>query len=186
MNASLLAPLALAVVGGLAATLATQDAPATPKADPARQFDFWIGDWECYGKNGQLAGTNEITLGHGGRVLQEHWKGTGGGTGTSLNMYSPAHGTWHQTWCDASGMLLQLDGGLTEAGAMRLEGTTPKQGGGEVLHRVEWTPKGEYVQQTWTMTADEGETWKTLADLEYRPAKDESDGAAEGGEGGGE
>ncbi len=172
MNATFLASLALAVVGGLTFTLAQQEVPAEPKPDPARQFDFWVGSWECYGRNGQLSGTNEITLGYGGRVLQEHWQGASGGGGTSLNMYSAAHGAWHQTWCDDSGMLLQLDGGLTEAGAMRLEGKLPVRGGGEALHRVEWTPKGDNVRQTWTTTADGGTTWKTLADLEYRPAKE--------------
>jgi len=171
MNATFLASLALAVVGGLTFTLAQQEAPTTPKADPARQFDFWVGSWECYGRNGQLSGTNEVTLGYGGRVLQEHWQGSSGGGGTSLNMYSAAHGVWHQTWCDDSGMLLRLDGGLTEKGVMRLEGKMPIRGGGEALHRVEWTPKGETVQQTWTTTADEGKTWKTLADLEYRPVQ---------------
>lgn len=176
MNASLLASLALAIVGGLTFTLAQQDAPATPKADPARQFDFWVGDWECYGRDGTLAGTNEVTLGYKDRVLQEHWEGASGSRGTSLNMYNPSRGAWHQTWCDDNGTLLLLDGGLDDEGAMVLEGRGPKRPGGAVLHRVVWTPKGDNVQQTWTMTADGGKTWKTLADLEYRPAKDAAEG----------
>lgn len=33
------------------------------------------------------------------------------------------------------------------------------------------------------MTADEGKTWKTLADLEYRPAKEAPSGEADKTEG---
>lgn len=148
MNTSFLPSLALAAIGGLSFSLAPQEAARVPKADLARQFDFWVGSWECYGQSGLLAGTNEVTLGYGGRALQEHWQGASGGGGTSLNMYNPARRVWHQTWCDDSGTLLLLDGGLTEKGAMRLEGSGPKRPGGAVLHRVVWTPKGENVQQT--------------------------------------
>ena len=42
----------------------------TPCASPEyHQFDFWIGDWEVRGKNGQILGHNHISKRHGGCVV---------------------------------------------------------------------------------------------------------------------
>ncbi len=142
---------------------------ATVELPPeAHQFDFWVGDWECRTPDGTLGGTNRITLECAGRVLQEHWEDTTGGVGTSLNMYDPVTGKWHQTWVDQSGTLLQLDGGLNAAGSMVMEGTRPRRdGNGDVQHRITWTPADGTVHQVWTYSIDAGTTWNTAADLVY-------------------
>ena len=102
----------------------TPPAPAPLRcSDPQyRQFDFWLGEWSVT-SSGAPAGTNVIRAIQGGCALQENWQGagTGGITGTSYNIYDRDSGQWHQTWVDASGTLLQLDGGLVD-GAMVLEG----------------------------------------------------------------
>lgn len=149
------------------------EAPAAEQQDPARDFDFWLGEWECFGRDGTLNGTNSITLEADGRVLQEHWVGTGGGSGTSLNALLNSTGQWHQTWIDSGGGILRLDGGLDEDGRMVLESTTPRRDGkGEVMNRVVWTPAGTgdevTVHQLWTWSIDAGTTWSTAADLIYR------------------
>lgn len=163
------AAAALVLSAGVAIGVGSTRQDTAPKADPYRAFDFWVGDWECFTTSGKLAGTNNITLGHGNKVLQEHWTDAGGGTGTSLNIYDKRTQRWHQTWVDASGTLLLLDGNLTDSGVMRMEGTMLGQGGKEALHRIEWTPEGKNVHQVWTSSLDEGKTWKTLADLTYKP-----------------
>jgi len=172
-------PIAAGCAGLLAlfSFLPSSVTPPQAAGDPHRQFDFWLGEWECFTQAGALAGTNRIELSCGGKVLEEHWKGTGGSVGTSLNIYDAQTRRWHQTWVDAGGTLLLLDGELQEDGAMLLEGTRPTPGGGEVLHRIVWMPEedGEVVRQTWTSSGDEGKTWRTLADLDYRrPAPEES------------
>lgn len=161
----------------LTACAATPDALDGSLVRPAegdpnvRAFDFWIGAWECYDPQGNLAGTNTVTLDWNERVLQEHWQGVQGGTGTSINMYDPTLGIWHQTWMGDGGYLLRLDGGLDDEGRMVLEGTRPLQtGDGEALHRIVWTPEGENVHQKWTYTTDGGATWGVAADLVYKPA----------------
>ena len=162
--------LALCLPLGLAAQ---QDAPAEPPAGPCdaaeyRQFDFWIGDWNVTAKD-QPAGTNSIHPVHGGCALQENWQGAGAGgiSGSSFNIFDRASGKWHQTWVDASGTLLQLDGGLV-GGSMVLAGSRPAATGGTALHRISWTPNEDgSVRQLWEASQDEGASWNVLFDGLY-------------------
>lgn len=147
-------------------------APGACSSAEYRQFDFWIGDWTVT-SNGQPAGTNSIHPIHGGCALQENWQGTGNGgiSGTSFNIYDVATGRWHQTWVDASGTLLQLDGGLVD-GAMVLSGERPSNSSsGMALHRISWTPNPDgSVRQLWEASQDGGATWSVLFDGLYQPA----------------
>jgi hypothetical protein len=161
---ALLMPVALA---------AQEDAPAAPSAGPCdapeyRQFDFWIGDWNVTAAE-QAAGTNSIQPVHGGCALQENWQGAGAGgiSGSSFNIFDKATGKWHQTWVDASGTLLQLDGGLVD-GSMVLSGQRPAQDGGTALHRISWTPNADgSVRQLWEASKDDGGSWSVLFDGLY-------------------
>lgn len=145
------------------------DTPGGPCDGPEyRQFDFWIGDWDVTAGE-QAAGTNSIRSLHGGCVLQENWQSAGpdGISGSSFNIYDRATGKWHQTWVDAGGTLLQLDGGLVE-GAMVLSGSRPAQGGGTALHRISWTPRPDgSVRQLWEVSQDHGVGWTVLFDGLY-------------------
>ena len=159
------------------ATIVAQEVeePATPPT-PLRcdttehhQFDFWMGDWKV-SANGLPAGTNSVRSIQGGCALQENWKGSGVGgiTGTSFNIYDRDRGLWHQTWVDASGTVLQLDGGLVD-GVMVLEGERPVPGSaGTSLHRIAWTPNPDgSVRQLWEASQDDGENWNVIFDGLY-------------------
>ena len=139
------------------------------EAPEHRQFDFWLGEWNV-SSNGQPAGTNSIRATLGGCVLQENWQGAGSGgiSGTSFNIYDRDRGLWHQTWVDANGTLLQLDGGLSD-GSMVLEGERPvPSGNGTVLHRISWTPQeDDSVRQLWEASQDSGESWNVIFDGLY-------------------
>ena len=41
------------------------------------QFDFWVGEWKVYDKNGQLAGTSKITEILDNCVILEEWTSSG-------------------------------------------------------------------------------------------------------------
>lgn len=159
------------------APLAAQEEP--PLAPPSqctspeyRQFDFWLGEWNVT-SNGAPAGTNSIVVIQGGCVLQENWQGAGPGgiTGSSFNLYDRERQAWHQTWVDASGTLLLLDGGLVD-GAMVLEGERPAPvGKGLVRHRIAWTPNDDgTVRQLWEASQDDGANWSVIFDGLYTPA----------------
>ena len=146
----------------------TPSPAASPCAAPeSHQFDFWIGSWEVRTPQGRVAGTNRIEPILGGCALQEHWKGARGMSGTSINMYDPATGKWHQTWMDDHGTLLLLDGAF-QGGKMILSGVTRSAGGASTQQRITWTPlQGGKVRQLWESSEDGGKTWSVVFDGEY-------------------
>ena len=159
------APLAFAQEAGAAAAAAPCAAPEH------RQFDFWLGDWDVTTPDGKPAGTNRITRPLGDCVLQEHWKGRGGSSGESYNIYDRSTGRWHQTWVDDRGTLLLLDGGL-EGGNMVLRGGKRRVQGRPQLDRITWRPVGaDEVHQVWEISTDQGKTWSVLFHGVYRRKK---------------
>lgn len=176
MRKSLIPAIVLALCAPLpiAADEADPPAPPAPGSGPCeapeyRQFDFWIGDWTVTSAD-ETAGINSVHAVQGGCALQENWRGTGEGGigGSSFNIYDKATGRWHQTWVDTNGGLLLLDGGMVE-GSMVMEGRRPaRDGGGEVIHRITWTPNEDgTVRQLWKASKDEGANWSVLFDGLY-------------------
>jgi hypothetical protein len=132
--------------------------------DPTRAFDFWIGEWEVHDPSGTHVGRSSITAPFGNGTLAEHWRGDSGAEGRSLNAWDPDRGCWHQTWMDAAGGVLLLDGDLRD-GAMVLEGITA-----DARHRITWRSEGAGVRQLWETTKDDGQSWETVFDGRYSPA----------------
>ena len=143
---------------------------AEPCAAPEyRQFDFWLGAWQVTAPDGTLAGRNRIEKILGGCALQEHWTSAGGG-GTSFNTFDARRGVWHQTWVDAGGTLLLLDGNLQADGRMVLRGEIVADGG-PVLQEIAWQPLDDgTVRQLWRSSDDQGKTWRVVFDGIYRRA----------------
>ena len=140
-------------------------------ASEHRQFDFWIGNWDVFTPNGKAAGTNLIEKVAGGCGLRENWRGAGGGTGTSLNFWSPEDRKWHQTWVGTGGSFLFLSGGLVD-GRMVLSGTTRDTSGAVQMERISWTPSPDStVRQQWDQSRDDGKTWTTAFLGIYRRKK---------------
>ena len=150
---------------------------ATLRVPEQRQFDFWLGDWEVSDPSGRVVGHNRIEAILGGKVIQEHWRGAKGSSGTSLNAYLPGRRAWHQTWVDDQGEVLELSGGLVGA-SMVLEGRTPT-GQGDRRERISWTPLPDgRVRQHWEQSLDGGRTWTTAFEGVYRRLETGVSGAA--------
>lgn len=142
--------------------------PAPCTAEEHRQFDFWIGEWDVFGPDGSVAGTNTIESILGGCVLTETWTGAAGGTGRSLNMFYKSDGKWHQTWVDGRGGRLDIAGKLVD-GKMTMWGEMPARDGGWVMHKITWHPlEGGDVRQHWQASRDGGTTWKDLFNGTYK------------------
>ena len=143
-------------------------APAC-QADEYRQFDFWIGSWEVMVAGDKKAGDNVIEAVNNGCALMESYVTEGGYRGHSFNIYDASRKVWHQTWVDNGGLLLTIEGGLSD-GSMVMTGTRPrKTPQGEVLDRISWTPLGDgSVQQVWEVSGDDGASWKPIFDGNYR------------------
>jgi len=138
-----------------------------------RQFDFWLGEWEVFGKAGKLVGRSRIEAILHGCVIAEHWSSGSGGSndGKSFNLYNGQTGRWEQFWVDAQGNRLLLSGGLV-GGRMVLAGEQAKPDAetGLVQHeRISWTPNADgSVRQLWESSKDAGKTWTIVFDGSYR------------------
>ena len=141
---------------------AAQQQQQSPCSTPEhRQFDFWIGDWEVYGPQGQRVGSNRIDKVLGGCALHESWRGSTGHRGSSYNFYDTGSGQWHQTWIDVAGSPLYINGGI-ENGSMRMVAANGTS-------RITWTPlESGHVRQHWEQSTDGGASWTTVFDGEYR------------------
>lgn len=114
-----------------------------------RDFDFWLGDWQVFTPDGKLAGNNRITVDFDQCVIREQYSTPRGYRGESLNIYNKSTSTWHQTWVDNTGLLLQLKGGI-EDGSMVLEGKVVNADESITVHRITWTANPDNtVRQLW-------------------------------------
>ena len=149
--------------------LSAQQGPPGCTTPSHRQFDFWVGSWSVTDSAGvTVYGTNDITSEEAGCLVHEHWAGSRGGTGQSLNYFDPRRQVWQQDWVGSGGENLHLIGHL-ENGAMVLEGEAPDATGAMAHHRAEWIPEPDgRVRQYWRSTTDGGHTWTIVFDGWYR------------------
>jgi hypothetical protein len=132
----------------------------------ARQFDFWVGDWEVFNPQGQKAGTNSVQLFSDGCGLLENWTGSLGGDGKSINFYDAGTQKWYQSWTGTGGGALRYEGNFA-GGAMRFEGETIASGK-KTLQKLTFFKLDENtVRQLFEASTDEGKTWTITYDLKY-------------------
>ena len=97
--------------------------PRTIELDPARQFDFWLGEWDCtwHADGLEHIGTNSVYADLGGMVLVENFDGRPSldYQGLSYSVYDRKAQCWKQTWVDSEGIYLDFSGRF-EDGAMEL------------------------------------------------------------------
>jgi hypothetical protein len=145
------------------------------RADPRyRQLDYWLGTWDVRPRGARLdtpASENVLSLEYDGCVVQEHWRGLGGVTGSSFNLYDATRDAWVQVWVDSSGGLHEYRGHLDADGHMRFEGETPGGPGQPKRVRTRLTIfhlGPDEVRQFSESSADGGQTWTVNYDLIYR------------------
>lgn len=143
------------------------DRTARPCAfdDKHKAFNFWLGEWDVYGnqeKTGPLFGKNRIEKQQNGCLMLEHWTGSSGSTGTSMNFYDGTKDKWVQHWVSAGGTVINIEGGL-EDGSMVLTGDIFYINNAENpvrAFRGTWTPVSEgVVRQFFEESIDNGESW---------------------------
>ena len=139
-----------------------------------RQFDFWIGDWEAYGLNGKKAGDSKIELILDSCIVLENWKSAGSNySGKSFNTFNSTTAQWQQTWVDNMGGTTEyLEGRFDNNRMMFL--TKPFSFSKDTMatRRLSFYKlSDDKVRQHGEITKDNGATWKTEYDLEYRRKK---------------
>lgn len=139
-----------------------------------RQFDFWIGEWEVFGKNGKKAGDSKIELILDSCIVLENWKSSGSVySGKSFNTYNANTRQWQQTWVDnVGGSTEYLEGGVS--GNKMVFKTRPftfSKDTMAVRRLTFYHLSDDKVRQQGEITKDNGLSWSTEYDLEYRRKK---------------
>ena len=138
----------------------------------ARQFDFWLGDWDVF-VQGRKVGENLIELDTQGCTLVESWKNNGGGKGKSLNVYNAATKQWQQFYVSGQGNVFLFEGNYRpKEKNMYFTAETLGSNGGKVLHIFEFFDlPDKTVQQRWKQSTDGGKTYTTVWDSIYKKKK---------------
>jgi predicted enzyme related to lactoylglutathione lyase len=133
------------------------------------QFDFWLGEWEVFNKQGIKVGENEIISMQDSCVLQENWKSVGN-TGTSYNYFDKSDSTWNQIYIDNVGTILNLKGKF-ENQKMVLESEKIKSLRADFYYfnRITWQQDSlGNVSQTWDIVDDKGNILQVAFDGIYK------------------
>lgn len=159
-----------------AAAKAKIQANARPcSVDPkARQFDFWIGEWDVQDTASKTpAGKSSIQLILGDCVIFENWTGLQGGNGKSFNVYNRDKGYWQQTWIDDKGGVTEFVEGTFKDGALQFVTRPQKVPAGDRMRRLTFFDQGSsQVRQFSEISTDAGKTWGPEYDLTYVRTQD--------------
>jgi hypothetical protein len=164
--------LFLSLVFFAATATARTQATVPCSANPVyRQFDFWIGEWEAFNVRGIKAGDSKIERMLDSCVILENWTSTQQGyKGKSYNTFNSTTGKWQQYWVDNTGGITEFFDGRFEDGKMIMQTYNLKQADGSYkITRMTFSKlSNDKVRQFGQSSVDEGKTWKTDFDLEYR------------------
>ena len=144
--------------------------PLTSRQDAARQFDFWLGEWDCtwYEDGLEHVGTNSVYADLGGAVLVENFDGRPSldFQGLSFSVYDRKGRCWKQTWVDSNGGYLDFEGGFAD-GVMELRRAGEHDDAG-ALFRMRWENiERDSFDWSWQRSEDGGENWHALWEIEY-------------------
>ena len=134
----------------------------------ARQFDFWLGDWDVFVK-GNKVGENLVKLDTQGCTLVENWKNNSGGLGKSLNVYNASIKKWQQFYVSGQGSVFEFAGNYKPSEKiMHFTAETIGPDGAKIMHIFEFhNLSDKTVRQWWQQSTDGGKTWKSVWDSIY-------------------
>ncbi len=136
------------------------------------QFDFWIGEWDVFDSLGNIVGKNKIEKIENGCILNEHWVGAKGSTGSSYNYFDKSDSTWNQLWIDNAGNNLKLKGRLISQDVMQLESMLQEGKQGKYRNRIRWiNNKDQSVTQIWEVLNERGKAVRLIFKGIYKPKK---------------
>jgi hypothetical protein len=143
-----------------------------------RQLDFWVGNWEAFGPKGRKGGDSKISIILDSCIILEEWTATGSVNGLryagkSFNSYNAATKQWQQTWVDNTGGSTAYLNGKFENKTMVFQ-TDPFSFSKDTMaiRRLSFFDLGpDKVRQLGEISKDNGASWATEYDLEYRRKK---------------
>ncbi|HEY4347803.1 MAG TPA: hypothetical protein VGM80_09450 [Gaiellaceae bacterium] len=147
----------------------SESAAETEKRDQfeRRQFDFWIGEWDCRWDGGE--GSNTIVAELDGMVILERFDGRPGTPllGLSLSVYDDAAAVWRQAWADSSGTYLDFVGTFAD-GVMDLRREATSADGAPLTQRMRFTEiAAERLVWLWERRRAGSTEWDVLWRIDY-------------------
>jgi hypothetical protein len=150
-----------------------------PCSGPAyRQFDFWIGEWEAFGTNGQKAGDSKVSLVLDSCIILEEWTSASVTkglryAGKSFNTWNAATKQWQQTWVDNTGGTNEYLLGKFENNQIIFSSKPfPFSKDTMAIRKMTFTNISPVkLRQHGEISKDNGLSWSTEYDLEYRRRK---------------
>lgn len=149
--------------------MSEQQAPCS--APQARQFDFWLGEWDLtWGDDGK--GSNTITTRYDGCVIEENFNGapTMDFKGMSVSTFNPRAELWQQTWVDSQGSYIHLTGKF-EDGKMMLVNQPPLSDGRLLFRMVFYNIQPDSLDWDWERSEDGGKNWELRWRIHYQRRK---------------
>jgi len=135
----------------------------------AREFDFWIGEWNVFVTGtSQQAGHSLIQMISGGCALLENWDSPAS-TGKSINFIDPNTNKWKQSWAGSYANAVQeFVNGEYKDSAMHFDFETKNAQGNKIMGRFIFYNQGpSQVRQFSESSSDAGKTWTTNYDFTY-------------------
>lgn len=143
-----------------------------------RQFDFWIGEWEAFGPNGKKAGDSKVSLILDSCIIFEEWTSASlqqglRYAGKSFNTYNATTKQWQQTWVDNVGGTNEYLQGKFDNNLIIYSSTAFKISKDTMaIRKMTFTNLStDKLRQHGEISKDNGVTWVTEYDLEYRRKK---------------
>lgn len=177
-------PLFVSFIICLESLIAPQSAkPESPcGGESARQFDFWLGDWDLTYKQRASPDSDEWTDGKASNRIERTMDGcvilenfsdgtTGAGYhGMSVSVFNERLGKWQQTWVDNQGAYLDFVGEFKDGRMVLSREVVVK--GQRRLQRMVWHDiTKDRLEWDWQMSRDDGATWITLWHILYTRRK---------------
>jgi hypothetical protein len=136
-------------------------------SDEAKQFDFFVGEWDAFNPQGRRDGTSSIQRIANGCGILENWRDSFGNEGKSINFYDARDSKWHQYWMGSNGVPLRYSG-VYRDDAIRYEGEPTTRNGVITLSRLTFFEiDKDTVRQLLETSSDGGKTWKVGYDYKY-------------------
>lgn len=155
--------------------MTVQSAPCT--SPQARQFDFWLGDWDLRWAAEQSGGEPEATMTGFNRitrlfddcVIEENFTTDDASfRGHSVSVYDEKSGIWRQTWVDSAGGYIALTGSF-DGETMELRTEPALRDGETVVQRMIFAEITiDSLEWVWQGSRDGGTTWNDLWNISYR------------------
>jgi len=135
----------------------------------AKNFDFWVGEWDVNNPQKQKVGDSKIEKILKGAVILENWTGVSGYTGKSFNHFNMDTKKWEQYWVDQNSNSIYFVGNYDSTkNAIVYYSYDHAKDNSPYIRRLTFYNLGtDKVRQFSQRSTDKGETWSTEYDFTY-------------------